>query len=163
VTRFVITFVIKLPALTFPASHPQASTSLPPLASRVFATAIRFPSFSHSSSSYRTRLHTLFFFSLSSFDQVVSKNGQTHQDSRYQPRNIKFTLLLQAFSFARFTYGSQRYVVLERPRFVHLTKIALSFPHLGTRRHRLPRHRPDFILIPAPDGMCSLPLIAAIH
>jgi hypothetical protein len=70
VNRFVITFVIKLPALTLPASHPQASTSLPPLASRVFATAIRFRTRRLRTALVYTR--SFFFLSLSYFDTVVN-------------------------------------------------------------------------------------------
>ena len=157
VNRFVITFfVIELPAFTrfhlssLPSTHHQHRYNL---ASRVFATAIRFPSFvvfvPHS---FTTR--SFFPPIVLSFVKVVNKNDQSNKTL---DTNINFTFLLQVSSLARFTHGSQRYVILQGPQFVCLT------PYLGTRRHRLPRHRPDFILIPAPDGVCLLPPITAIH
>lgn len=135
--------------------QPPPSTSLPPLASRSFATATRFRSFSHSSFSYLIRLHTLF---------VLLRPGRQRArpiSSRFPIlHHSKFTLRLLVFSLARFTYGPQRYVVPEGPRFIEFTFLP---PHSGTRRHRLPQHRPDYILVPASDGVCSISLIAVVY
>ena len=138
-----------LPTFTFPASHPPTHQHryksrlrhCDPLSQLLVFVVFVPHSFTHALFS-PNRLH------LSTRSSTIPSRLDT---------NIIFTLLLQISSLARFTHGSQRFVVLQGPQFVRLT------PYLGTRRHRLPRHRPDFILIPAPDGMCLPPPIAAIH
>ena len=157
VNRFVIPFVIGgLPAFThfylssLPSTHPPTSLQVAssPLRPAFPASRLR---------RLRTALvYTRSFFPQSSYLSTRSSTRTTNPIKTLDT-NIFFTLLLQISSLARFTHGSQRYVVLQGPQFVRLT------PYLGTRRHRLPRHRPDFILIPAPDGMCLPPPIAAIH
>ena len=152
VNRFVIPFVIGgLPAFTrfylssLPSTHPPTSL-------QVASSPLR-PAFP---ASRLRRLRTALVYTRSFLPQssYLSTRSSTRTTN---PIKTLDTLLLQISSLARFTHGSQRYVVLQGPQFVRLT------PYLGTRRHRLPRHRPDFILIPAPDGVCLLPPIAAVH
>ena len=126
-----------------PYYHPSLVVSLP---LRLAFIASRFRLF-------RTAfVYTHSFFSVLLRPRVVNESNQTHQ-SRFPKPPSSF----QVFSLARFTHGPQRYVVPEGPQSVRLIEFTFLSRYSGTRRHRLPQHRPDYILVPASDGVFNLP------